>query len=151
MYDKNAVPQLLRIRGRRGTVVAMAELTPIARTLREIIEILRRADPSSPADALPHLREAQVRLTQVIDEAMALAIVEQGASIRQAGQLAGLSENSVPPRLATTQSLAPYSDDTGRVSARAVERARYDRERGTEPPISAGPRPPMTFRRRRPD
>jgi hypothetical protein len=129
----------------------MVEQNPIARTLREIVEILQRADPSSPADALPHLREAQLRLTGAIDEAMALAIVEQGASIRQAGQWAGLSENSVPPRLAMTQSLAAYSDDTGRVSARAVERARYDRERGTEPPLAAAPRPPMTFRRRRPD
>lgn len=129
----------------------MAQHNPIAATLREIIQILRDADPSSPADALPRLREAQLRLTEAIDEAMALAIVEQGTSIRQAGQLAGLSENSVPPRLAMTRSLAPYSDAVGRVSARAVERARYDRERGTEPPQAAAPRPPMTFRRRRPD
>lgn len=122
--------------------------------LSDVQGALARVDPASPADALPHLREAQLRLTTAIDEAMALAIVEQGASIRQAGALAGLSENSVPPRLAMTDALAPYSDESGRVSARAVERARYDRERGLPPAPAAAPappRPPMAFRRRRPD
>jgi IS5 family transposase len=122
--------------------------------LRDVHLALTRVDPDSPADALPHLRAAQVRLTTAIDEAMALAIVEHGASIRQAGALAGLSENSVPPRLAFTDALAPYSDGSGRVSARAVERARYDRERGLPPAAAAVPapsRPPMAFRRRRPD
>lgn len=131
----------------------MATPNPIAQALRDVADALERADPSSPADALPYLRDAQLRLTQAIDEAMALAIVDQGASIRQAGALAGLSENSVPPRLAQTESLAAYSDESGRVSARAVERARYDRERGTSPSPGAAhsPRPTMTFRRRRPD
>jgi hypothetical protein len=121
--------------------------------LRDVAAALDRVDASSPSDALPHLREAHVRLTAAIDEAMALAIVEQGASIRQAGALAGLSENSVPPRLAMTESLAPYSDESGRVSAKAVERARYDRERGLSPAPAAAPqtRAAMTFRRRRPD
>jgi hypothetical protein len=127
--------------------------------LRDVQAALKRVDPASPADALPYLREAQLRLTAAIDEAMALAIVEQGASIRQAGALAGLSENSVPPRLAWTRSLGAYSDESGRVSARAVERARYDRERGIEPaPMAAppadpepAPRAPMQFRRRRPN
>jgi hypothetical protein len=122
--------------------------------LREVREALDRVDSLSPADALPHLRTAQLRLTAAIDETMALAIVEQGTSIRQAGALAGLSENSVPPRLAMTDALAAYSDESGRVSARAVERARYDRERGTRPAPAAAAAPlraPMTFRRRRPD
>jgi hypothetical protein len=126
----------------------------LTEALRDVRQALARVDPASPADALPHLRAAQVRLTTAIDEAMALAIVEQGASIRQAGALAGLSENSVPPRLAFTDALAPYSDGSGRVSARAVERARYDRERGLPPAPAAAPaspRAPMAFRRRRPD
>lgn len=147
-------PQLLRIRGKRSTVVAVnapQPPSPIAQTLREVADVLERTDPSSPADALPLLREAQWKLTQAIDEAMALAIVVQGASIRQAGALAGLSENSVPPRLAQTEALAPYADEAGRVSARGVERARYDLERGTVPAPAAAPRPPMTFRRRRPE
>ena len=100
------------------------------------------------------MRTAQFRLTAAIDEAMAIAIVEQGTSIRQAGALAGLSENSVPPRLAMTDALAAYSDESGRVSASAVERASYDRERGLPPAPAAAAAPiraPMTFRRRRPD
>ena len=133
----------------------------LTQTLDEVRDSLALADSRSPRQALPHLRQAQLRLTAAIDEAMALAIVEEGTSIRQAGALAGLSENSVPPRLAMTESLAAYADDSGRVSARAAERARYDRERGIEPPpplppaaaagIAPAPRAPMTFRRRRPD
>jgi hypothetical protein len=111
---------------------------------------LRNIDPDQPAEALPHLRSAQEHLTQAIDEAMAATIVEEGSTIRTAGQLAGLSENAVGPRLARTSLLAAYGSDAGRVTASGVERARYDLEEGrhrtTDP--AAGP-PPLRFRARR--
>jgi hypothetical protein len=111
---------------------------------------LRNIDPDQPAGALPHLRSAQEHLTLAIDEAMAATIVEEGSTIRTAGQLAGLSENAVGPRLARTSLLAAYGSDAGRVTASGVERARYDLEEGrhrtTDP--SAAP-PPLRFRARR--
>ncbi len=111
---------------------------------------LRDIDPDQPAEALPHLRSAQEHLTRAIDEAMAATIVEEGSTIRTAGQLAGLSENAVGPRLARTSLLAAYGSAAGRVTASGVERARYDLEEGrhrtTDP--AAGP-PPLRFRARR--
>jgi hypothetical protein len=109
---------------------------------------LRQVDPDQPGEALPHLRAAQDHLTRAIDEAMAAAIVEEGTTIRSVGQLAGLSENAVGPRLARTTLLAAYGSDAGRVTASGVERARYDLEEGRHRTAEAGTTP-LRFRARR--
>lgn len=111
---------------------------------------LRRVDADRPGEALPHLRAAQDHLTRAIDEAMAGAIVEEGSTIRTAGQLAGLSENAVGPRLARTTLLAAYGGEGGRVTASGVERARYDLEEGRHRTTEPGSEPPpLRFRSRR--
>ena len=89
---------------------------------------------------------------------MASAILEEGATIRTAGALAGLSENAVGPRLARTRDLGAYSAETGRVTAKGVERALYDLEQGRHQPAPAAappaaatkPAAPLRFRARRP-
>jgi hypothetical protein len=100
-------------------------------------------------DALPHLRDAADRLAALLDETMAAAVVSGKASLRSAGQRAGLTENAVGPRLARTQTLGAYADSRGRVTASGVERARYDHESGTpKPTLSRAPA--MRFKPRRP-
>lgn len=124
--------------------------SPVALAVASAEAALRRIDPDEPADALPHLRAAQEHLTLAIDEAMAATIVEEGSSIRTAGQLAGLSENAVGPRLARTTLLAAYGSEAGRVTAAGVERARYDIEEGRHRTTdSSAARPPLRFRARR--
>ena len=82
---------------------------------------------------------------------MAAVLLEEGGTIRQAGQLAGLSENAVGPRLARTPSLAAYTSDAGRVTATGVERARYDLELGRHQEMDKDePTKPLRFRARRP-
>lgn len=118
-----------------------------------IRDALAAADASTaPAEALPHLRTAADRLTDLIDDTMARALVTGRTSLRSVGAGAGLSENAVGPRLARTPMLAPYANDSGRVTASGVERARYDHETGRapEPGPEPEPRPPMRFRPRRP-
>lgn len=111
---------------------------------------LHQVDAQLPGEALPHLRAAQDHLTRAIDEAMAAAIALEGNSIRTAGQLAGLSENAVGPRLARTSLLAAYGSETGRVTASGVERARYDLEEGRHRTTEPGAQqPPLRFRARR--
>ena len=124
---------------------------PIGSAVERAREALAAADPGDPATALPRLREAQEHLTAAIDEAMAAAVVE-GETLRAAGQLAGLSENAVGPRLARTRTLAAYQSEEGRVTAAGVERARYDVEQGRHQPLAPGAAPPtpMRFRPRRP-
>jgi hypothetical protein len=125
---------------------------PVAAALRATTSALSGVDPARPSEALPLLRVAQEHLTRAIDEAMAAVLLSEGRTIRTAGQLAGLSENAVGPRLARTTQLAAYGSGTGRVTAAGVERARYDLVEGRhrdgadlpEPP------PPMRFRARRP-
>jgi hypothetical protein len=107
-----------------------------------------------PAQALPHLRAAADRLTDLIDDTMARALVTGRTSLRSVGAGAGLSENAVGPRLARTAMLAPYANDNGRVTASGVERARYDHETGRTPEpgpdhTDQEPRLPMRFRPRR--
>ncbi len=109
------------------------------------------AERDEPADALPHLRAAADRLTELIDDTMAAALVTGRSSLRSVGAGVGLSENAVGPRLARTPMLAPYANDSGRVTASGVERARYDHETGRAPepgPDQQEPRPPMRFRPR---
>ncbi len=111
--------------------------------------IERAAASTSASDALPHITEAQERITQAVDEAMAAAVLEEGTSLRQAGQLANLSENAVGPRLARTSRLMPYATPEGRVTRASVERARYDAELGRPAPQPDQSAAPLRFRRRR--
>ena len=104
---------------------------------------------TSARDVLPLLSRAQEQLTYAIDEAMAAAVLEEGTSLRQAGQLANLSENAVGPRLARTARLMPYATAEGRVTRTSVERARYDAETGRPAPTPNHPIEPLRFRRRR--
>ena len=112
------------------------------------------AESSEPAQALPLLRAAADRLTDLIDDTMAQALVTGRTSLRSVGAGAGLSENAVGPRLARTPMLAPYANESGRVTASGVERARYDHETGRTPEpgpdnTDQEPRAPMRFRPRR--
>lgn len=118
--------------------------------VRRLREALDAAEGQGAADALPHLRAAAEGLAALIDDALAEAVVEEGASLRSAGARAGLSENAVGPRLARTRRLAAYADDKGRVTASGVERARYDAETGAAPPAAAAAPAPLRFKPRRP-
>jgi hypothetical protein len=116
--------------------------------LDEVRRCLDAAAGLLPVDALPHLREAADRLTDLLDETMAAAVLSGAASLRAAGARAGLTENAVGPRLARTRRLGAYADERGRVTAAALQRARYDQESGTprpEPKTTA-----MRFKPRRP-
>lgn len=113
-------------------------------------EALRRARRTPRATgALPELIAAQQVLARAVDEAMAAAVLEEGASLRQVGQLADLSENAVGPRLARTARLSPYATAEGRVTRTSVERARYDAELGRPAPATENAPAPLRFRRRR--
>jgi hypothetical protein len=111
--------------------------------------LARARSAATATEALPVLIEAQQHLDRAVDETMAAAVLEEGTSLRQAGQLADLSENAVGPRLARTARLRPYATAEGRVTRTSVERARYDAELGRPAPSPADPPPPMRFRRRR--
>ncbi|MCA1781302.1 MAG: hypothetical protein ABR500_09615 [Dermatophilaceae bacterium] len=113
----------------------------------QALETARRC--ASATEALPVLIEAQQHLGSAVDEAMAAAVLEEGASLRQAGQLADLSENAVGPRLARTARLRAYATPQGRVTRTSVERARYDAELGRPAPQPDTPPEPLRFRRRR--
>jgi hypothetical protein len=79
---------------------------------------------------------------------MAAAVLSGQASLRAAGARAGLTENAVGPRLARTRRLGAYADERGRVTAAALQRARYDQESGT--PRPAPKTTAMRFKPRRP-
>ena len=111
--------------------------------------LTRAAEQPSAKDALPLLTRAQEQLTRAIDQAMADAVLQEGSSLRQAGQLANLSENAVGPRLARTAQLRPYATPEGRVNRSSVERARYDLQTGRPGPEVDTPIEPLRFRRRR--
>lgn len=122
---------------------------PDRAALAAVRRALDEAEARDSAGALPYLREAADRLTELIDESMAAAVLTGQASIRSAGLSAGLTENAVPPRLARTRTLGAYADERGRVTATGVERARYDLEKGVPAPAAAAA-PPMRFKPRRP-
>jgi hypothetical protein len=92
--------------------------------LDDIRTALAEAVGKDADEALPHLREAADRLTALIDESMAEALLSGKVSLRSAGAAAGLTENAVPPRLARTQTLGAYANEDGRVTAAAIERAK---------------------------
>lgn len=117
--------------------------------LAAVRRALDEAERKDSVGALPYLREAADRLTELIDEAMATAVLTGQASLRGAGAQAGLTENAVGPRLARTRSLGAYADDRGRVTAAGVERAKYDLETGQSRQPAAPPAP-MRFKPRRP-
>jgi hypothetical protein len=125
-------------------------MTPDPHQLAAIRTALESAEGLGPDEALPHLREAADRLTELIDESMAEAVLTGKASLRSAGVRAGLSENAVGPRLARTQTLGAYANDDGRVTAAAVERAKYDHEAGSPRPAPAAKPQAMRFKPRRP-
>ncbi|MEI2775691.1 MAG: hypothetical protein V9G19_06895 [Tetrasphaera sp.] len=106
------------------------------------------AEGKPPEEALPQLRAAAEQITELIDESLAAAVLDGGASLRAAGAAAGLTENAVGPRLARTRSLAPYANESGRVTADGVRRAQYDAERGMPPPAST-PQASLRFKPRR--
>lgn len=129
----------------------MATTQPVAKAVKAAQKALDQVDPAKPSEALPLLREASEILTQAMDAAMAAVLLEEGGTIRHVGQLAGLSENAVGPRLARTPSLAVYTSDAGRVTATGVERARYDLELGRhQEAVQDEPKKPLRFRARRP-
>src|SRR4051794_35669406 len=125
-------------------------MTPDPHSLDAIRSALDAAVGKDADQALPHLREAADRLTALIDESMAAALLAGKASLRSAGAAAGLTENAVPPRLARTQTLGAYANQDGRVTAAAIERAKYDHESGTPKPAPAPAAAPMRFKPRRP-
>lgn len=125
-------------------------MKPDPQQLAAVRRALEAAADLEPDEALPHLREAADRLTELIDESMAQAVLAGRGSLRSVGASAGLSENAVGPRLARTQTLAAYANDDGRVTAAGVERAKYDHEVGTPRPAPAPAAKPMRFKPRRP-
>jgi hypothetical protein len=127
----------------------MRAMAPDPKSLDEIRATLAQAVGKDAGDALPHLREAADRLTALIDESMAEALLSGKVSLRSAGAAAGLTENAVPPRLARTQTLGAYANEDGRVTAAAIERAKYDHESGTPKPAPPAAAAPMRFKTRR--
>ncbi|MGA8046663.1 MAG: hypothetical protein WCA30_10425 [Dermatophilaceae bacterium] len=123
------------------------DLESLIESTTRSLEAARRC--ATATEALPVLIEAQQDLNRAVDEAMAAAVLEEGASLRQAGQLADLSENAVGPRLARTARLSAYATPEGRVTRTSVERARYDAELGRPAPVPENPPTPLRFRRRR--
>jgi hypothetical protein len=121
---------------------------PLDEVLTEARTALADVRADRPAEALPLLRQTAELVSRAIDETLARTVLSD-VSIRAAAQLAGLSENAVGPRLARTAALAAYGDVTGKVTAKGVERARYDVERGEYAPVT--PPAPMRFRARRND
>jgi hypothetical protein len=124
-------------------------MAPDPKSLDEIRATLAQAVGKDAGEALPHLREAADRLTALIDESMAEALLSGKVSLRSAGAAAGLTENAVPPRLARTQTLGAYANEDGRVTAAAIERAKYDHESGTPKPAPPAAAAPMRFKTRR--
>lgn len=123
---------------------------PTRPDIEAIKAALDAAGALTPVVALPHLRAAADLLATLIDESMAAAVLDEGASLRGAGAAAGLTENAVGPRLARTARLAGYANDAGRVTADAIRRAQYDAETGASAPDGPVAPAPMRFKPRRP-
>lgn len=93
-----------------------------------------------PEQVVAELTRAGRLLDDALREAMAAAVLD-GTSMRRVAEITGLAPNSVPPRLARSKSLAPYSDE-GSISAQGIAVARY------QAAAEAG-RPPLRFTPRR--
>lgn len=110
---------------------------------------LTHAETATSADqALQHLRSVLTELSQLLDEQLARAVVDDEMSIAAAGKSAGLTENAVGPRLASTPRLNPYVSSGDRITAEDVKRARNDKHANTPLP-PAPPAEPMRFKPRR--
>lgn len=110
---------------------------------------LAHAETAPSADqALQHLRSVLTEVSQLLDEQLARAVVDDEMSIAAAGKSAGLTENAVGPRLASTARLNPYVSGGDRITAEDVKRARNDKHARTPLP-PAGPTEPMRFKPRR--
>lgn len=144
MAPKKRIPARERAHALRDTEIQAAQAA------------LDAAMSLSADAALPHLRTAAEHVSAAINEALAQAVVDEGATLRAAATRAGLSENAVGPRLASSALLGAYSVD-GRVTAAGVERARYDREEGRHrspdrsATTAARGATPLRFRARRPN
>lgn len=113
---------------------------------------LRHAENASPAAALEHLRRVLEEVGELLDEHLARAVLDDELSLRSAGAKAGLTENAVGPRLAHTPLLKPYARPDGRVTAKEIQRARYDKQNGVPAPTptdTTPDSPPMRFKPRR--
>lgn len=110
---------------------------------------LAHAETAATADqALQHLRSVLTEVSQLLDEQLARAVVDDEMSIAAAGKSAGLTENAVGPRLASTPRLNPYVSSGDRITAEDVKRARNDKHAKTPLP-PAPPAEPMRFKPRR--
>lgn len=110
---------------------------------------LTQAENAASADnALRHLRSVLLEVSHLLDEQLARAVVDDEMSIAAAGKSAGLSENAVGPRLASTPRLSPYVTAGDRITAEDVRRARNDKHARTPLPPAPAPNP-MRFKPRR--
>src|SRR3954447_18014381 len=116
-------------------------MAPDRHQLDAVRKALQAATGKDADEALPHLREAADKLTALIDESMAEALLAGKRSLRSAGAAAGLTETAVPRRLPRTQTLGAYANEDGRVTAAGIERAKYDHESGTPKPAPAAAAP----------
>lgn len=111
---------------------------------------LHRAESADPPTALEHLRIVLEEVTELLDEQLAHAVLDDELSLRSAGAKAGLTENAVGPRLARTSMLADYARPDGRVTAKEIQRARYDKKGGVPAPSpTRTDAQPMRFKPRR--
>ena len=110
---------------------------------------LQQAETAESAElALRHLRSVLEEVGQLLDEQLARAVVDDEMSIAAAGKSAGLTENAVGPRLASTPRLNPYVTSGDRITAEDVKRARNDKHASSPLPPSPAAEP-MRFRPRR--
>lgn len=114
--------------------------------IREHLDAAQNAETA--AEALQQLRSVLIGVGQLIDEQLAVAVVDDELSIAAAGKNAGLSENAVGPRLANTPRLAPYVTSGGRITAEDIKQARRDKYAGMPLPPDQ-PAQPMRFKPRR--
>lgn len=87
-------------------------------------------------------------VTELLDEQLARAVLDDELSLRSAGAKAGLTENAVGPRLGNTPQFAGYARPDGRVTAKEIQRARYDKKGGVPAPTPTSSQP-MRFKPRR--
>ena len=114
---------------------------------------LAHAESADPPTALEHLRIVLDEVSALLDEQLAHAVVDEELSLRSAAKKVGLTENAVGPRLGNTSMLAPYARSDGRVTAKEIQQARYDKKSGVPAPaVPDSPsttKSPMRFKPRR--